>query len=72
MNIKKFTVRLKLEIPLEFVVNANNENEAFDIATDNAMEYIEKKISDSRKFDEFWEYEVQSNLVSSEEKKSSD
>jgi len=30
---------------------------------DKAMEYLESRLSDSHKFDEFWEYKIQHKIL---------
>ncbi len=56
--MKNKKVKLKISFNYECEVIADDENEAFDKATDNAMDYFEKTLRDSRKFDEFWEYQI--------------
>ncbi len=64
MNQKtKYKVKLVLEIPFESHVDANNESEAVDMALDNAMDYLELNLSDSRKFDQLWEYVVKHKAI---------
>jgi hypothetical protein len=51
-------VKLNISFEYECDVDADDENEAFERASDMAMDYFESIASDSRKFDEFWEYKV--------------
>jgi len=62
-NQAKYKVNLVFDFPFESEITADNENEAVDKAMDKAMEYLESKLSDSHKFDEFWEYQVKHKIL---------
>ncbi len=59
----KYKVNLIIDFPFESEITATNEDEAVDKAMDKAMEYLESKLSDSHKFDEFWEYQIQHKIL---------
>jgi hypothetical protein len=61
--MKKKKVKLNICFEFQCLVEANEDKEAFDKASDQAMDFLENKLSDSRKFDKFWEYEVKVNKV---------
>ena len=59
----KYKVNLIIDFPFESEITAVNEEEAIDKAMDKAMEYLESRLSDSHKFDEFWEYQIQHKIL---------
>ena len=59
--MKKKNVKLDISFEFQCNVEASDDNEAFNKASDEAMGYLENKLRDSRKFDEFWEYDVKVN-----------
>jgi hypothetical protein len=62
-NQAKYKVRLVIDFPFETEITALNNDEAVQKAMDNAMEYLESRLTDSHKFDEFWEYQIQHKIV---------
>ncbi len=67
MDKKKFKVKLTVSFEYEADVEAIDESHAEGQACDKAMDYLDLTIGDSRKFDEFWEYEVNQKVTSIEE-----
>ncbi len=58
-----FKIELKFEFPFSSSVEACNKKEALELAMDNAMDYFERQLSDSHKFDEFWEYKIKPKVI---------
>jgi len=57
-------VKIEVSFTFECEVDAQEEGEAFQLAEDQAMEYLESTLQDARKFDDFWEYKVNTKNVS--------
>jgi len=62
-NQAKYKVNLIIDFPFESEITAVNEEEAVDKAMDKAMEYLESRLNDSHKLDEFWEYKIQHKIL---------
>ena len=56
--MKTKTMKLNISFDFQCDVEATDDNDAFKKASDAAMDYFEKILCDSHKFDEFWEYQV--------------
>ncbi|PCJ29300.1 MAG: hypothetical protein COA99_19565 [Moraxellaceae bacterium] len=57
-------VKINVSFEFECEVDAKDNNEAYLIASDNAMDYLDSMLQDSRKLDEFWEYEARIQNIS--------
>jgi hypothetical protein len=67
MEKKKYKVKLTVSFEYEAVVEATERDFAEGPACDMAMDYLDITLADSRKFDEFWEYQVETKVNSIEE-----
>lgn len=59
-----FDVELKIHFPFQVNIPARSKEEAVKKAVDQAMDYLEAIVQDSRRFAEFWEYDVKSDVIS--------
>ena len=62
----KYKVKLTVSFEYEAEVEVKDEAHAEGAACDMAMDYLDITLSDSQKFNQFWEYDVQLNINSIE------